>query len=76
MSANNKILNIISKETKLSIDDIDINKNIHDLGLDSLATVEIIVSIEEELGIVIPDDSVGDLQTVKDIIDLCNRLDT
>jgi len=76
MSVNNKILNIISKETKLSIDDIDINKNIHDLGLDSLATVEIIVSIEEELGIVIPDDSVGDLQTVKDIIDLCNRLDT
>tara|TARA_B110000858_G_C17686475_1_gene419191 strand:+ start:16 stop:246 length:231 start_codon:yes stop_codon:yes gene_type:complete len=76
MSVNNKILNIISKETKLSIDDIDINKNIHDLGLDSLATVEIVVSIEEELGIVIPDDSVGDLQTVKDIIDLCNRLDT
>tara|TARA_R110000787_G_scaffold285793_2_gene402344 strand:- start:406 stop:636 length:231 start_codon:yes stop_codon:yes gene_type:complete len=76
MSVNNKILNIISKETKLSIDDIDINKNIHDLGLDSLATVEIVISIEEELGIVIPDDSVGDLQTVKDIIDLCNRLDT
>ena len=50
--------------------------NIIDLGLDSLATVEIVISIEEELGIVIPDDSVGDLQTVKDIIDLCNRLDT
>lgn len=76
MSINNQILNIISKETRLAIDDIDINKNIHDLGLDSLATVEIIVSIEEELDIVIPDDSVGDLQTVKDIIDLCNRLDT
>ena len=76
MNVNNQILNIISKETKLAIDDIDVNKNIHDLGLDSLATVEIVVSIEEELGIVIPDDSVGDLQTVKDIIDLCNRLDT
>jgi len=74
MSINNQILNIISAEIKTPVKDIDINKNIHDLGLDSLATVEIVVFIEEELGIVIPDDSVGDLQTVKDIIDLCLRL--
>jgi len=76
MSLPDNILKIISAEIKTPVKDIDINKNIHDLGLDSLATVEIVISIEEELGIVIPDDSVGDLQTVKDIIDLCNRLDT
>ena len=36
--------------------------------------IEIIIAIEEELSIAIPEDSVEDLQTVQDIVSLCNRL--
>jgi acyl carrier protein len=44
-----------------------------DLGADSLDLVEIVMEIEEEAGIVIPDDEAAALLTVQDILDYVNN---
>lgn len=74
MDITERVLKIISKEIKTPVDKINLEEDIRDMGIDSLATVEIIIAIEEELGIAIPEDSVEDLQSVQDIVSLCNRL--
>lgn len=40
-----------------------------DLGADSLDVVEIVMGIEEEFGIDVPDDDVGELKTVGSVVD-------
>lgn len=42
---------------------------IDDLGADSLDTVELVMSFEEEFGIEIPDDAAEKIRTVQDVID-------
>lgn len=42
---------------------------IDDLNADSLDTVEIIMSFEEEFGIEIPDEDAAKIKTVQDVID-------
>ena len=39
-----------------------------DLGIDSLDAVELVMSIEENLGIKIPDEELGNMKYVKDIV--------
>jgi acyl carrier protein len=40
-----------------------------DLGADSLDVVELVMAIEEEFGIEIPDDDVENIRTIKDVVD-------
>jgi acyl carrier protein len=68
------VLEIISAETKTPVKDIDLKADIRDMGIDSLATVEIVVEIEDQLGIEIPEDSVTELIIIEDIIKLCQKL--
>ena len=39
-----------------------------DLNIDSLDAVELVMAIEEKYGVKIPDEELGNLQTVSDII--------
>ena len=43
-------------------------KFIEDLGADSLDTVELVMELEEEFGIEVPDDQAEKLQSVGDVI--------
>ena len=74
MSVSDTVLQIISVETKTPVKDIDLKADIRDMGIDSLATVEIVVEIEDQLGIEIPEDSVTELIIIEDIIKLCQKL--
>ncbi|MGW2371726.1 acyl carrier protein [Kitasatospora sp. NPDC001683] len=47
----------------------------HDLGIDSLALHELVVTLETRLNVVIPDEEVGRLRTVGDLEDLLARHD-
>ena len=40
-----------------------------DLGADSLDVLQLLMTIEEEHGIVIPDEALASFQTVQDIVD-------
>ena len=66
-----KVKKIIAEH--LGIDDMskitDDAKFIHDLGADSLDTVELVMAFEEKFGIEIPDDAAETIQTVQNAID-------
>lgn len=50
------------------------NDNLYtDLGLDSLAVVELVMMCENEFGIVIEDETIEKLRTVKDIISVIEK---
>ncbi|MBR7161576.1 MAG: acyl carrier protein [Clostridia bacterium] len=59
---------ILAKQLRVDIDTIDENTNIvSDLGADSLDVVEMLMTIEEEYGIVVPDEVVITFVTVGDV---------
>ncbi len=47
---------------------------IEDLGADSLDTVELVISLEDEFGIQLTDDQVASIQTVGDAVALIGKL--
>ena len=47
---------------------------VDDLGADSLDVVELIMSVEDEFGIVINDDSAANLLTVRQIVDFIEKM--
>ena len=57
---------------QLSIEEAEVNEDssfIEDLGADSLDIVELIMALEEEFGIEIPDEDAEKIQTVNDAIE-------
>ena len=59
---------IIAEALGINQDSIKDESNfINDLGADSLNIVEIVMEIEDEYGIVIPDEDVEELNTVGDL---------
>lgn len=65
---------MVKEQLDVNVDGVtpetDIKK---DLGLDSLDIVEILMSVEEEWGIIIDDDETASLKTVADVIALIER---
>ena len=63
-----KIIRYVSEQ--LSIDESELNEKteiIDDLGADSLDIVEILLRIEEELGVSVPDEAVIEMKTIGDM---------
>ena len=56
---------------QLGVDEVEVTleaKFIDDLGADSLDTVELVMALEEEFGIEIPDEEAEKIVTVKDAV--------
>ncbi|NTW72988.1 MAG: acyl carrier protein [Eubacteriaceae bacterium] len=65
-----KIINILVDELGVEPEEVVDTANIQeDLGADSLAVVEVIMTFEDEFDIKIPEEDAAKLVTVKDIID-------
>lgn len=47
---------------------------VKDLGADSLDVVELMMALEDEYGITLPEGEVENVKTVQDIVDMMNRL--
>jgi acyl carrier protein len=61
---------IVAKELDVSIDQLTPDaKFIEDLGADSLDTVELVMALEEEFGLDIPDEDADKMKTVGDALD-------
>jgi acyl carrier protein len=61
---------IIAKELEVSTDQLRPDaKFIEDLGADSLDTVELVMALEEEFGLDIPDEDADKMKTVGDALD-------
>lgn len=66
---SSRIKSIISEQLGVPLEDItEAAHFINDLGADSLDIVELIMALEEEWDIEIPDDDAEKMQTVKDVI--------
>ena len=60
-----KVQNILADQFEVAADSISADTNIvDDLGADSLDVVELIMSVEDEFGISIPDEDATELMTV------------
>ena len=64
-----KVIEILSKQLRVEKDKINAETNIaSDLGADSLDLVEILMSLEEEFNISIPDEAIPGIVTVGDLV--------
>ena len=69
MSVQSRIISLTARQLGLGEDEISLDSNfMDDLGADSLDTVELVMNIEEEFGIEIPDDEVAEMPTVKSML--------
>ena len=69
-SEEQRVIDIVAEQ--LGVDKDKINREpsfVNDLGADSLDTVELVMELEEEFDIDIPDDSADKIQTVGEAID-------
>lgn len=63
-----KIIEIIANQLQMEVDEIGEDSNIiDDLGADSLDVVTILMSVEDQLGITVPDDVITTLKTPKEM---------
>ena len=64
-----KIKEIIMEQLQVEESEITMDTNLmKDLSADSLDAVEIIMAIEDEFGIEIPDEDAENIQTVQDLV--------
>ena len=72
-SIEERVKAVVSEQLDVS-GDIDNNASfIDDLGADSLDTVELVMSLEEEFDCEIPDDEAENITTVQQAIDYVNN---
>jgi len=69
-----KVKDILSKQLGVDKNKINENTNIAtDLGADSLDLVEILMSLEEEFSVSIPDEAIPNIKTVKDVVEFIDK---
>ncbi|MBQ3549960.1 MAG: acyl carrier protein [Clostridia bacterium] len=70
-----KIRAILCEQLDIEEDQVTMDSNIaEDLGADSLDVVDLIMSIEDEFGLEVPDDQVENIKTVGDVVNYIENL--
>ena len=70
-----KVRDILAEQLEIDPESITLDTNIiDDLDADSLDFVEMITSIEDEFGIVVTDEKVGDFKTVRQVVEFLETL--
>jgi len=73
MSHEARVKEIIVEQLGVSADQVTMEASfIDDLGADSLDTVELVMALEEELNVEIPDEDAEKITTVKDAVNYLN----
>ena len=68
-SIEERVKDIIVDQLGVSADQVTPEaKFVEDLGADSLDTVELVMALEEEFNVEVPDDEAEKLQAVKDVV--------
>ncbi len=71
-----KVKDIIVDQLDVDEDEVTLEASItEDLGADSLDVVDLIMSLEEEFDIKIPDEEVENVKTVGDIVKFIEEID-
>ena len=65
-----KVKEIIANQLAVKIENVKDDTNIaEELGADSLDLVEILMSLEDEFGVSIPDEAIPQIKTIKDLVE-------
>ncbi len=74
MSIENKVKEVIIEQLGANADEVVPTASfVDDLGADSLDTVELVMALEEEFGVEIPDEDAENIKTVQDAINYINK---
>lgn len=66
---------LLAEQLDISADKITLQSEVvKDLGADSLDVVELLMQLEEEFGITLPDNEMENIKTVQDIVDMMEKL--
>lgn len=69
MSIFEKLQEMIADQLEIDIEDISYDSNIlDDLGADSLDVVDLVMSIEDEFGMEVPDEALENIRTIEDMV--------
>ena len=64
-----KVKELIAEQLDVDADTVTVTSNIQDdLGADSLDVVDLVMSLDEEFDMEIPDEAVANIKTVGDIV--------
>ena len=64
----NAVIKLIAKQKHLNPSDITSKSTLDELGVTSLEAITIVYDIEEKFDVEVPDDTLGNLGTVHDIV--------
>ncbi len=71
MAVADKVKQLIAEQLNKSIDEVTEEKEVvKDLGADSLDVVEMLMGLEEEFSITVPEEDAVNIKTVGDIVKL------
>ncbi len=74
MSVETKVKEIVAEQLNVEMSELEMNKSfLNDLGADSLDIVELVMAMEEEFELEIPDEDAEKIQTVGDAVKYINE---
>ena len=69
-----RVMKVVAENLGVEADKVQLTSSfVDDLGADSLDTVELVMALEEEFGIEIPDGDAEKINTVQDAIDFATN---
>ena len=68
MTKDAKIKELLLHHLKINLDEVPAATQIRDLGLDSLDFMEVLMDVEEELGITFTNEELLSIKTVSDLL--------
>ncbi len=70
MSVEKRVKEIVAEQLSKDANEVNLESSfIDDLGADSLDIVELVMAMEDEFGIEIPDEDAEKIKTVKDVVE-------
>lgn len=70
-----KVIELVAEQLGISKDTITTDSHIiEDLGADSLDVIEMLMTLEEEYGLTIPDDQINQVKTIGEVVELIEKL--